>query len=127
MSAPTAARRRVATGVQLALTPEPLALKGDLRALAEEQPARAATQLIDPNGVAAYLWHRWGAPLERAGIREDAYLDVLAGYQRELWYWLWGNRTWAQCTQGLAGRLIRRAERRTATRPRPNGLGARGP
>jgi hypothetical protein len=30
------------------------------------------------------------------------------GYQREIWLWLAGERTWAQCCSGLIGRINRR-------------------
>ena len=33
---------------------------------------------------------------------------IVAGYDRELWLWLLGERTWAQCADGLAGRVRRR-------------------
>jgi hypothetical protein len=86
-----------------------VALKQRTRALVEECPARRAELLVDPDGVATYLWERWGPDLALVGLGREAFLHILADYQRELWYWLWGNRTWAQCTQGLAGRLARRA------------------
>jgi hypothetical protein len=97
------------SGVQLALVPEPVALKLMLRALAKQSPGRAAALLVGSDEVAAHLWGRWGHDLEAADMPRGEFLAVLAGYQRELWYWLWGNRTWQQCSQGLAGRLARRA------------------
>lgn len=103
------------TGVQLAHVPEPVALKGVLRALAEEAPERAAALLVDADEVAAYLWGRWRRDLEAAGMRREEFLAALADYERELWYWLWGNRTWQQCSHGLAGRLARRAGRSVVT------------
>lgn len=106
MSAPPTSRR--VSGVQLAVIPEPADLKRALRALAEENPGRAAELLIHPDEVAAHLWEWWAADLGGAGMTREMFLDVVADYQRELWYWLWGNRTWAHCSQGLAGRLIRR-------------------
>ena len=113
-------------GVQLAVVPEPVGLRLALRALAEESPCRAAELLVHPDAVAAHLWGRWGTPLEQAGLSRQAFLDILAAYEPELWHWLWGDRTWAQCSQGLAGRLVRRADRRSpnlpASAPRPPAL-----
>jgi hypothetical protein len=97
-----------ATGLQLPLVPEPVTLKRALRALAEVAPRRAAELLVDPGEVAGLLWERWGPDLERAQIGCDAFFEIVAEYRRELWYWLWGNRTWAHCSGGLAGRLARR-------------------
>ena len=107
MSVPTVARP-TGGGLQLPLVPEPVALKQTLRALAEETPGQAADLLVHPDEVAAVLWARWGPDLEAAGIDRASFLAILAEYRRELWYWTWNNRTWAQCTQGLAGRLARR-------------------
>jgi hypothetical protein len=115
MSAPTTTR--AAGGVQLPVVSEPLGLKRALRTLAEEHPGRAAELLTHPDEVAAHLWERWRADLERAGMSDDKFLSVLADYRQELWYWLWGNRTWAQCSQGLAGRLTRRAGRQPQNPP----------
>jgi hypothetical protein len=108
MSAPTTPTTRQVAGLQLVVVPEPVAVKHALRALAEESPAQAAELLTDPDGLAAHLWQRWASPLEHAGISNHDFLAVLAGYQRELWHWIWGDRPWSQCSQGLAGRLTRR-------------------
>lgn len=59
------------------------------------------------DGVAAWLWPRWRI-LEAAGVDRAAFETVLTGYRRELWLWLAGERTWAQCCAGLAGRTERR-------------------
>lgn len=115
---PVQAPRRGA-GLQLPLLAEPTGLKRASRVMAEEEPRRGAALLTEPDWVAAHLWEGWGARLEAAGIDRAAFSAVLAGYRRELWYWVWGNRTWAHCTQGLVGRLARRADQpakaRTAT------------
>lgn len=63
--------------------------------------------VLGPDGVAAWLWPRWRI-LEAAGVDRAAFETVLTGYRRELWLWLAGERTWAQCCAGLAGRTERR-------------------
>ena len=58
-------------------------------------------------GVAAWLWGRWRI-LEAAGMDRAAFGALLDGYRREVWLWLAGERTWAQCCAGLVGRVDRR-------------------
>lgn len=107
----TDTRTHTSTQVRLSPLPEPTGLKRSLRALAEECPARALDLLGDPEGgITAWLWERWGPALRRAGLRRDVFVAIADEYRRELWYWVWGNRTWAQCSEGLAGRLARRAD-----------------
>lgn len=36
---------------------------------------------------------------------------ICRGYERELWLWLVGERTWEQCADGLLGRVLRRCGR----------------
>jgi hypothetical protein len=57
--------------------------------------------------VADWLWERWRV-LDGAGLDRGAFGAVLTGYRRELWLWLAGERTWAQCGSGLLGRIGRR-------------------
>jgi hypothetical protein len=59
------------------------------------------------DGIAAWFWSRWRI-LDSAGMREEDLGQVVAGYRRELWLWLAGERTWAQCCSGLIGRINRR-------------------
>lgn len=113
---PRPAATRSSAGLQLPLPPEPTGLKRASKVMAEEAPRHAMSLLTDPDWVAAHLWQGWGPQLEQAGIDRQAFLATVAEYRRELWYWAWGNRTWAHCTQGLAGRLARRATP-TATSP----------
>ena len=61
------------------------------------------------DGVTAWLWSRWRAPLAAAGLDEDALGGITSDYRRELRLWLEGDRTWAQCCSGLIGRITRRA------------------
>lgn len=65
------------------------------------------TVLTDADGVVAWLWTRWRY-LASAGLDEDELRAVALGYRRELWLWLAGERTWAQCCSGLIGRITRR-------------------
>jgi hypothetical protein len=66
-----------------------------------------ADVLTDDDGVVTWLWARWRF-LASAGLGEDAFRLVVLGYRRELWLWLAGERTWAQCCSGLIGRISRR-------------------
>jgi hypothetical protein len=63
--------------------------------------------LLGDDGVTAWLWTRWRS-LAAAGWDEEALGLVVLGYRRELWLWLAGERTWAQCCSGLIGRVNRR-------------------
>ena len=59
------------------------------------------------DGIVAWLWERWRV-LEGAGLDRTRFAAVVSGYRRELWLWLMGERTWAQCASGLIGRIERR-------------------
>jgi hypothetical protein len=59
------------------------------------------------DGVAGWLWHRWRI-LDRSGLDRQQFDGLVAGYRREIWLWLAGERTWAQCCAGLVGRVERR-------------------
>jgi hypothetical protein len=59
------------------------------------------------DGLASWLWARWRV-LEGAGLDRGAFTAILSGYRREVWLWLMGERTWAQCCSGLIGRIDRR-------------------
>jgi hypothetical protein len=59
------------------------------------------------DGVAPWLWERWRA-LEGAGLDRGRFVAIVVGYRREIWLWLMGERTWAQCCSGLIGRIDRR-------------------
>jgi hypothetical protein len=63
--------------------------------------------LTGADGVTSWLWTRWRA-LSAAGLDEQALGAIVLGYRRELWLWLAGERTWAQCCSGLIGRISRR-------------------
>ncbi len=59
------------------------------------------------DGVTAWLWSSWRT-LASVGLSEQGLGQIVLGYRRELWLWLAGERTWAQCCSGLIGRINRR-------------------
>jgi hypothetical protein len=63
--------------------------------------------LMGDDGIAAWLWARWRF-LTSVGMDEDELGLIVLGYRREVWLWLAGERTWAQCCSGLIGRITRR-------------------
>lgn len=63
--------------------------------------------LTAADGLAPWLWSRWRT-LASAGMSEDELARVVLDYRREIWLWLAGERTWAQCCSGLIGRVGRR-------------------
>jgi hypothetical protein len=58
--------------------------------------------------IGVFLWERWRAALEPAGMDREAFVDVVVAYGRELWLWLMGERQWDEFLTGLAGRVSRR-------------------
>lgn len=66
-----------------------------------------------PGGVSSWLWARWSV-LASAGVDEARFDELAAAYAREIWLWLVGDRTWAQCCAGLIGRVGRRLPRGAA-------------
>jgi hypothetical protein len=63
--------------------------------------------LTAADGLVPWLWSRWRT-LASAGMSEDELARVVLDYRREVWLWLAGERTWAQCCSGLIGRIGRR-------------------
>jgi hypothetical protein len=63
--------------------------------------------LTGADGMAGWLWSRWRS-LAAAGLGEEDLRRIVLGYRREVWLWLAGERTWAQCCSGLIGRVTRR-------------------
>lgn len=59
------------------------------------------------DGLTSWFWSRWRS-LEAVGLDEEELGRIVDGYRRELWLWLAGERTWAQCCAGLIGRIDRR-------------------
>jgi hypothetical protein len=98
----------VSTQPTLPLPEEPVELRARVRALVEEAPARGAALIDQGEWIVGPLWERWGSLLEPAGMSRARFLQVVAGYRRELWLWVMGERTWAQSAGGLLGRVRRR-------------------
>ncbi len=63
--------------------------------------------LVADGGLVEWLWARWRV-LDGVGFGEKSLAAVVLDYRREIWLWLVGERTWAQCCSGLLGRLGRR-------------------
>lgn len=95
-----------AEGVRLELPSEPAELRATLRekALAAQPPEGSHYETC----FAAWTWERWRSALEPAGFSREQFIEVVAGYRREVWYWLLGDRGWALLLSGLAGRVARR-------------------
>jgi hypothetical protein len=92
----------------LSLPEEPVELRRRTRALVEQDPERGSAVVEAGAFLADPLWRRWGPALEAAGMSRDRFDRVVAGYRRELWLWVMGERTWAQSAGGLLGRVRRR-------------------
>lgn len=92
----------------LPMSPEPLALRAETRALLEENPEDGMRTINDARFVAEPLWEEWGDELEEAGMAYDAFLAIARGYAAELRLWVVGERIWEHCAAGLAGRVTRR-------------------
>jgi hypothetical protein len=97
-----------ASRVELAVPEEPAELRERVRALARQDPAAAGDLLGAGEWITEPLWRRWGPALERAGLDREWLRRLAVGYRRELWLWVAGERTWAQCAGGLLGRVRRR-------------------
>ena len=95
-------------GLELPLPEEPVALRAETRALVQRSPAEGAALIDRGEWIIEPLWRSWGAALELAGMRRAELLQIAVGYRRELWLWVMGERTWAQCASGLRGRVGRR-------------------
>jgi hypothetical protein len=68
---------------------------------------RLASVVAGGDGVVDWLWSRW-RHLAATGLGRDGLASIALGYEREIWLWLLGERTWAQCCSGLIGRIERR-------------------
>jgi hypothetical protein len=59
------------------------------------------------DGLINWLWSRWST-LQTFDLTKEAFGQIVLAYQREVWLWLAGERTWAQSCSGLMGRVGRR-------------------
>jgi hypothetical protein len=96
--------------LRLEIPDEPVELRDELRSSVLE-----GVPWPDGHGndtrVGLWLWPAWRGALEPAGLDREAFLDMVAGYRREQWLWLIGERRWGPFLAGLAGRVTRRLAR----------------
>jgi hypothetical protein len=92
----------------LPLPDEPLELRASVRALLDDAPDEGLRALADGGWLVPLLWEEWGALLEPLGWRRITFQQVVAGYHNEARLWIMGERPWAHCVSGLAGRVQRR-------------------
>ena len=91
----------------LAPLEEPVQLRQSLRAAlldGADWEQRFGPEL----GLGDALWAQWGPALEQAGMARAQLAEIVAGYRREFWFWLLGDRTWPQVSEGFTGRVLRR-------------------
>lgn len=93
-------------GLRLERPAEPVEMRLELRAGALGSPVDDRSTY--PASFGAWIWERWRGELEPAGLSREDFMEIVAGYRRELWFWLLGDRGWEQVTSGLAGRVSRR-------------------
>ncbi len=94
------------SGVVLDVPDEPVALRDDLRQAV--LGGQVWTDLPEDLDLAAWLWERWQAVLEPAGLDRRRFAAMVAASRREQWLWVLGDRQWTQFADGLAGRVLRR-------------------
>ena len=87
------------------LIEEPLELRDQMRALAALAPSQVRSRLREAVAELAAAAFRAVFEIDEVEIDLEA---ACRSYQRELWLWLVGERTWAQCLSGLEGRFSRR-------------------
>ncbi len=94
-------------GLRLPVPDEPVDMGARLRSAVLEG-ANWRDGFEEDMCVGVWLWDQWSRALEPAGMDREAFLDVIVGYRRELWFWLVGERGWDPFVTGLAGRVARR-------------------
>ncbi len=95
------------TPLALRLPAEPEGVRRLLRA-ALLDGAEWEEQFGPELGLGEVLWPAWEEALSSGGLDREQFGSVLRGYRREVWFWVLGDRIWAQMVTGLAGRLARR-------------------
>lgn len=93
-------------GLRFEVPSEPLDLRERLRDCALDPQSKEPSHYQSCFGT--WLWERWRATLEPAGMEREAFMDIVTGYTREVWLWILGDRSWEQMLSGLAGRVSRR-------------------
>ena len=91
----------------LHLPDEPVALAADWTDAVVSEGRGLEEVLTAADGLVPWLWSRWRT-LGAAGMSQEELARVVVDYRREIWLWLAGERTWAQCCAGLIGRVGRR-------------------
>jgi hypothetical protein len=92
----------------LPLLDEPRALKQMARTLLDQAPDVGLPLVVSGDWIAAPLWDHWGDTLAKRGMEQAVFGDVVAEYGNEVRLWVVGERPWAHCVSGLAGRVARR-------------------
>jgi hypothetical protein len=98
----------------LTLPEEPRALKSMARTLLDQAPERGLPLVVAGEWLADPLWECWGATLAKRGMDRARFGQIVASFGNELRLWVVGERPWEQCIIGLAGRVARRVEPRSA-------------
>jgi hypothetical protein len=93
-------------GLRLEHLQEPSDLRVSLRERALD--AQTEDDRTYTGCLGAWIWERWRSALEPAGLSREAFMEIVTGYRRELWFWLLGDREWDPLVIGLAGRVWRR-------------------
>ncbi len=115
----TAPRRPAGQPIDLPLIAPAETLQQEVRAQILDHPDTWHDMAGDGRWLADQLWPHWAATLEPLGVTEGHLAHVVAGYRRELWLWVVGERTWEHTLTALAGRLLRRAPPPVATPTSP--------
>jgi hypothetical protein len=93
---------------ELPLPAEPVALKRKTRTLLEQDPAEGQRVVEAGEWIVRPLWKVWRPLLAARGMERKQFKVIAVGYQNELRLWVMGERPWAHCVAGLAGRVTRR-------------------
>ena len=96
-----------------------LAEPAGLRARVATEPDAVRAEIASGRLILTPVWKAWRPALEAQGLDRATLSTILRGYGYELWLWAVGERTWAQCLEGLAGRVSRRVGARPPTKARP--------
>jgi hypothetical protein len=94
------------TALALHVPDEPVT-RADIWLAAVVEGADLDEVLCAEDGLVDWLWARWSS-LRSSGLIRDDLAKIVSSYRREIWLWLAGERTWAQCCAGLVGRISRR-------------------
>lgn len=102
---------------ELSALPELTELRARTRSLIEEAPEEGMRTIEDGRFIADVLWNEWSEQLQSAGMCFDRFLSAVRSYRGEVRLWVMGERPWAHCVAGLAGRVVRRIPDRAVAIP----------